>query len=539
MVGVALRFPAGRFHATPWGRHVNEAVPEWPPSPWRLLRALVATWKRKLDREFPADDVEALLRALAHPPEFVLPPAALGHSRHYMPWFKKGPDDRALVFDAFVALHPERPVTVRWPHVTLGAYQHELLSRLLDNLGFLGRAESWCEAAVLPPADAGAAEPNCMPAGEVVTRPGYDVIRVLCADQGAAFADRDLVGAERGRRERGKGSAAGPRPSPYDPSWHLCVETAHIHAQRRSDPPGAVWVPYLRPSDCFRIEPRGPRSAVRHPPAPQVARFAMASAVLPLVSETLPLAEAARRTLMGIYGRLVQGPDRSKARSPILSGKDAAGRPLSGHAHAYYLPTDEDADGRLDHLTIVAAGGLGPGELKALDRVRRLEVPGRGESRHPLALVLLGLGRLEDYQRGPVASSRAWTSATPFIVTRHLKRSGQKRDAAELWSSRASFVGAVLREELGRWLERRHDLRDITADSIALEPLLDEQGAFRLGRRRLRPIQFQRFRAKRGDDGGRRPAGSFRLVFPRRVQGPLCLGHSAHFGMGLFVPEDL
>ncbi len=35
---IKLTFPAGRYHATPWGRHVNEGVAEWPPSPWRLLR---------------------------------------------------------------------------------------------------------------------------------------------------------------------------------------------------------------------------------------------------------------------------------------------------------------------------------------------------------------------------------------------------------------------------------------------------------------------------------------------------------------------
>jgi len=40
---IELRFPAGRYHATPWGSHVNEGAVEWPPSPWRLLRALIAT----------------------------------------------------------------------------------------------------------------------------------------------------------------------------------------------------------------------------------------------------------------------------------------------------------------------------------------------------------------------------------------------------------------------------------------------------------------------------------------------------------------
>ncbi len=34
-ISIAIQFSAGRFHATPWGHHVNEGLPEWPPSPWR------------------------------------------------------------------------------------------------------------------------------------------------------------------------------------------------------------------------------------------------------------------------------------------------------------------------------------------------------------------------------------------------------------------------------------------------------------------------------------------------------------------------
>ncbi|HXF72700.1 MAG TPA: type I-U CRISPR-associated protein Cas5/Cas6, partial [Actinomycetota bacterium] len=39
---ISVRLISGRFHATPWGRHVNEAALEWPPSPWRLVRAVAA-----------------------------------------------------------------------------------------------------------------------------------------------------------------------------------------------------------------------------------------------------------------------------------------------------------------------------------------------------------------------------------------------------------------------------------------------------------------------------------------------------------------
>lgn len=51
------------------------------------------------------------------------------------------------------------------------------------------------------------------------------------------------------------------------------------------------------------------------------------------------------------------------------------------------------------------------------------------------------------------------------------------------------------------------------------------------------PIQFYRFRRKAGDDGGRRPAGGFRIRFAQPVRRSLCLGHSTHFGLGLFLPE--
>src|SRR5713226_7278794 len=38
-------FPLGRFHATRWNQNpFEDPYGEWPPSPWRLLRALAARW---------------------------------------------------------------------------------------------------------------------------------------------------------------------------------------------------------------------------------------------------------------------------------------------------------------------------------------------------------------------------------------------------------------------------------------------------------------------------------------------------------------
>jgi len=538
MIGISVSFPSGRFHATPWGRHVNEGATEWPPSPWRFLRALVAAWKRKLDDQLRQADVEKLLRALIAPPLFVLPPASNGHTRHYMPWFKKGPDDKTLVFDTFVSLPRDARVVMLWPDATLSQGQHDQLALLLSNLNFFGRAESWCSVRLL--GDREAAElrghVNCRCANGTPAPAETEIVRTLCADPDTAFRNEHTPKRKR-TSGRGKNKTTTVTPH-YDPDWHLCMETLELHDKKWSDPPGSRWVSYCRRRDCFKIEPTRRADQPSGERKIQVARFALDSAVLPLVTETLPVAETARRILMGIYGKKFPAADSSRGRSPVFSGKTADGEPRQGHGHAYYLPTDEDNDGRLDHLTVVAADGFAGGELKAFDRLRELKSREREESGHPLCVLLLGLGRLDDYCVGPLHPSAIWVSATPFLASRHLKKSGTKRDPVEWWNNPAAFLSAVLRDELGRLLERRPDLSQTSLDAIRIEPCVDQAGVFRVGARKLRPIQFKRFRQKRGDDGGNRPAGAFRVTFPKPVSGPIALGHSAHFGLGLFAPAE-
>jgi len=114
-VTLKLTFPAGRYHATPWGRHVNEGIPEWPPSPWRLLRALVAVWRRTCPG-ISEERAKNLLTMLLEPPVFSLPPHRVAHTRHFMPWEKKGPADRTLVFDTFVSVCRDQSLLLGWPN---------------------------------------------------------------------------------------------------------------------------------------------------------------------------------------------------------------------------------------------------------------------------------------------------------------------------------------------------------------------------------------------------------------------------------------
>jgi CRISPR-associated protein Csb2 len=430
-----------------------------------------------------------------------------------MPWEKKGPADRTLVFDTFVGVGRHDPLFIGWPDAELSADDRAALSDLLGNLSSLGRAEGWVYAELFDGTidlDIGPAElndPNPVP--------------VCCPDPATAFDDEHYPTLDPKKLARGR---VKPSDFLFDcPRWHLCLDTETIHNQKWPTVPGAKWVNYSRPVEA-RAVPARPRPADQ--PRRTVARFALDGPVLPLITETLILADQARRSLLSKCKYLARRDNPSLADAdigplcPAFWGKDENGQPRTGHEHACYLPADEDGDGRLDHLTVFAPMGFNPLEIQAFDRLRQLSF-GDGDL---LRLLLVGLGNPSDFRTPLLAASTDWVSATPFLATRYPKLRGTKRDRPEDYTSPRVFAEHVLRQEL----QRRPGLPEVV--SIEDEELI--------GTYRLRPIQFRRFRSKRDDDGGRRPAGGFRITFAAPVRGPLCLGHSCHFGLGLFLPSS-
>src|SRR5712691_11408701 len=67
---VVLRqvFPLGRFHATPWlVNPFDDPFGEWPPSPWRFVRAVIARWyqwRRESIGRWDDAELNSLIRAL-------------------------------------------------------------------------------------------------------------------------------------------------------------------------------------------------------------------------------------------------------------------------------------------------------------------------------------------------------------------------------------------------------------------------------------------------------------------------------------------
>jgi len=509
MLALSFRFPAGRYHATAWGSHVNEGVPEWPPSPWRLLRALIATAHHKLPDEAAGPRLRALVERLAAAPApvYVLPPATAAHTRHYMP---TAGDKTTKVFDTFVAPATTAELVVRWD-AALDAPEREFLAALLAQLGYLGRAESLVEARLWPadaslPADANVrpllpGEP--LPVGATLVRLLAPVSPADYATWRGTLAPPAAAGAPKAKRGAGKTASVNVAPNLFAA---LQVDTDVWRGAGWALPPGARWVDFVRTATPPRQAPRVLPQA--REPRFTVARFALSGAVLPSLRAFLPQTERLHQTLV-----------KHSDNSPVFTGVDADGRPRLGHGHAYLLPECDPVHGYLTHLTLYARDGFGARERRALEAARRL-----WSRDGMLGLVLLGVGEPADFATLPFfRCARRWRSLTPFVGTRHPKT---HRDGRVKLDERHLAIGSA-----------EHDLRRLLSlqglpEPLAITPMI----SLSLGDRRLPWLDFVHRRATGDGRRGATPPTGFEITFPQDVAGPLALGYGAHFGLGLFVP---
>lgn len=409
MLYLAFDFPARRYHATPWGHHVNEGLVEWPPSPWRIIRALLATGYTKLGWQQVPDEMRRLVEALAaYEPTYRLPPATLGHTRHYMPvkGWKNGVQATSLVIDAFA--RPHAALGVEWP-ADVNPAQCDLLARLLDCLGYLGRAESRVKARLVSEAEL----PQGMPVSTQRRECDDDPIRLL-----APVASTEYEAWRQGVSD-----------APEDLLAALHVETSALQQNGWSAPPGSRELVYWRPAHAFSPASACGASCSVEVAHPDTALFALATDrkhdVLPLMQRALPTMSMFRRALLSKIG-----DEQQRGGCPELTGKDEQERPLRlGHQHAHFVPLSLDARnrGRIDHILVHAPMGFSPLAERGLRRLRRTWAKGMDD----IAVTLVGSGKREAFRKvggnalPEVGSGAKWVSQTPFIPPRFLKPAGK------------------------------------------------------------------------------------------------------------------
>lgn len=511
-IGLEFRFPAGRYHATPWGSHVNEAEVEWPPSPWRILRGLIATWHRKVDPDrFEEEILENVVHGLsAVSPTYRLPTASHAHSRHYMPERKGRGERKTLVFDAFLRIDPDDPLVVVWSGVELDPSARELLSTLAERMGYLGRAESWIEGEFK---EGWSGALNCRPADDTPqgegTRDGEEVFLAAAIPaedyrrwRNEKVSDLGLTGKLTRKRDRELLATL-----PLRLLDALRLDTGAIQKQGWSRAPGMKSHLYRRPEGSLLARPGRGESVRGARVRPTTARLILYRAPAP--SSPLPrLVNAVKIGEVARWAAIRSADDASAETGAVPSVLTGHGMPDGNvHQHAFYLPEDADGDGRIERILVHADAGLGTTALSALSRLRRLWLDEGAEWR----VLLEEFGDTDTFADHPyLTPARVWRSVTPYLHPWYRKKGFQHEEQ-------------LVRECRQRgWPEpdaRRRDSVEVRG-------------------RELRPVHFHRFRSRRGL---RQPdtRGSFwELRFPTPVVGPVALGFGCHYGLGVFRAVD-
>lgn len=517
MPTLIFRFPAGRYHATPWGSHVNEGAVEWPPSPWRLLRAFLSVGFTKLhwEKDVPGAGQQLIYTLAGVLPVYRLPRTDGGHCRHFMPIRKGKGETRTKIFDTFYRLDPKDELLVHYP-VNLEEEQKTLLKNLLAHLNYLGRAESWVEARLLSE-DVVVDDAWCIP--DQPPPPGGDQVSLITPmnpDDYMAWRTRSLELAQKRKQEQtGKKLTKAQvrrleQLYPGDLIQCLCTDTGLLQKQGWSQPPGSRRVIYSRPAGTAESRPvlhlGAPPRAGENPTCILLALSGdnISGSLRPLMHRCLPQAELIHRALLGRIGN---------GACPALSGRSADdGTVLRGHGHVHYIPLDLDGDGRIDYYLLHAPMGF---DRAARDAVFSLRAT-YAKDIERVVVSCSGTGSLDDVRAqlrdrsgrvpGCLGSGRVWESSTPFIAPLFMKKNRTKYKPKD----------QVRRSCLERGLP----------EPISITQLKEKHS------------KFLRFVRRRRDKAKAPPSSwpyAWRLEFAQPVSGLLTLGYASHFGLGLFA----
>ena len=511
---VVLRqtFPLGRFHANPWRAFpFEDPHGEWPPSPWRLLRAILArshqlerergvlceTWRASLVGAFCTSTFSWCLPSFSwrgpglrqyHPATFEWDPPSRTKKVKGRP--VNIPGERTyrstLVQDSFWVVGSSKAVSdtgIIWWIAEGDAWSKEhpgLLDACLERMTYFGRAEAITEIQRVEnlPSDTNI---NCV----LEQVPSSNSVPVLVPTQDATLAQVQAV--------------------TDDPS----VTNSTV-------PPGARWLHAKRPT---KPPVKLPRSRPRMRKPTRLVQFAVGTRVSPPPNTIVVVTQrfrgrVIRKFLKGSWQR-ANAAQREAAR--LLTGKEPDGSPLQDHRHphARFGVLFDQQTGKAARLLVWRDQPFTDEEQRAILNAAEQALPlsfARGGARDPWVVRLVPL----DSQVPPPAgfgdqAHRCWETISPYVPPRYVHdRKGRIKPGES--------PEAQLRLELAR---QGYDTTDVTIR-------VDAQSA--------EWTQVHRPRRRRdGPTNTERRGYHASLTFDTPVHGPIALGHSSHFGLGLFV----
>jgi len=494
-------FPLGRFHATPWRVNpFDDPHGEWPPSPWRLVRAVTARWyqwAREAEREPDVAELESLQAALCKSMyAFHLPPDARRGDplRQYHPTkFGWRPAERkyagtrsygtSLVQDNYWCVSPEAPV---WWFIDGESWTPDLVAALdqcLARMIYFGRAETLTRIRLSDTEEA-TPTPNC------------------------TLVDKRVSGAV-------------PVLSPLENATRTDIErtTDDPAVMKRSVSPGARVLYAIRPP---RPTARERRRAPTHRSDCHLMQFALGWNVAPDPRAIVRLTSRFRGAVLRELLRLKTG-DASATWTRVgrevrgaladMAGKDADSEPLRGpRRHTEFFTWCEN--GQPTRLLAWRGPRAFDAEeqeaiLLAASRDVSWAAPGNDTDEWKVRLIPLDRDVLAPPGFDGQAAS-VWESLTPYVLPRHHLRGGKER------------AGESTTEQIRRELQQRGFPKDAEVNILGPPTWVS--------------VHLPRGKANKRAFIGNRPGQMIRVRFVVPVTGPIRLGHSSSFGLGLFRP---
>lgn len=520
---ISQSFPMGRFHATPWKVFpYDDPHGEWPPSPWRLLRAVLAR-SHQLEREITyVDDLARQNLTHAFTQSFLgwqvpdLTWRGVG-LRQYQPadfewkpkdYKKKGvPAYRGYnttkVQDNFwLTAGSEQPLYwvfdgEEWDEPTI-----KLLDECLARMTYFGRAESITAIHRVTESEAGLPEKLNCPLYDQRTN---DSVPVLC-------------------------------PLPDVTLEQLQLTTDNPAVRNSTVPPGAVWRFAERPArPAAALRPRRPSPEAKPVHALQ---FAIGSRVAPNLDHIALISNWFRGRAIRLFleelgvakGAWNHATAEQKQAVSLLAGKSSANQPMEGHQHAcfgFYLEPETGKPSRLlawrktpfsaDEQAAIRQAAADPFTLGYREKDQR------AGKRDPWKVHCVPLDSAVPLPPGfdPSQSFREWESLTPYVPPRHAFDDRGKPKPGEEPEKQLVRDLSLLGFSEPRILALDRMNQPIDPKSQDFGQWIKVHGK-RQGREGSSNLSKRGFR--------------FRLTFPEPVPGPIALGHSSHFGLGLFTP---
>lgn len=563
------QFPLGRFHATPWRANpFDDPHGEWPPSPWRLVRAIVARWyqwSRESESDLEFGQLDRLVAALCastycfhlpeharkgsplrqyHPTDLGMDPpnfkaleavfasavgsvdetfdeklASLGASswrrteaglavrvgskgaktkkvkieeflgQPSEDWRGLFPDSglrsygTSLAQDNYWCIAPDEPV---WWFLDSEQWTKPLVhvfDRCLERVTYLGRAETFTR---MRRASDKAPEPNCV----LSERRGTGSVPVLAPRPDAIRADVERVTDDPG---------AVKRPVPPGACTLYAVRPARPATRERSETPSARHdCRFLQFAIGWNVAPEA-QAIVR-----LTSRFRGA-----VIQELLRIHTGDRKATWS------HAPLATREAMSEITGKDGAGKPLVGpRRHAEFFAWLED--GVATRLLVWRDGRAFAGdEQRALLRAaaRGFSWAASGPDAEAWKVNLVPLDSAVPPPPGfNGMSSRVWEAVTPYVPPRHHLRGGKPRP----------------RETVAEQVRRELSLRGLSENQrVEVEQVQDAAWV---------DVHVPRASSAQRATIGRRVGYTLRLTFSEPIEGPIRLGHSSSFGLGLFRP---